>query len=93
MTQKQIVDMTPTQASELGFFIGGIVESVAWHTGKELTGINIKKRDGRFLMVITVRDSGRDLVTFIDSPTPLECYRTFYSSLTSKKLKWRESKY
>lgn len=78
---------------ELSFFIAGVEESVAWETGRELTGLNFKKKGSSWLLVVTTKRKGNVEVAFVDSPTPLGCYQIFYQLLRGQGLKWRKSKY
>jgi len=78
---------------QLALFIAGVEESVAWETGRELIGLNFKKRGKQWLLVVTTKVSGNVEVCFIDSPTPLDGYRLFYQLLRGGGMKWRPSKF
>ena len=94
MTNKQRIDgFTNEKAHQLGFFIADIEQSFAWYTGRALDSIKLQKKGNSWLMVVTVDDAGGRHVAFIDSPTPLGCYRTLYQLLSSRKLNLKPSKF
>ena len=83
----------PVSQRQLGLFVGNLEQAFSWYTGKELTGINVKKRKEDWLMIINAANSETKLVAFIDGPDHLTLWRTLYLHLSSNRLKFKPSKF
>ena len=77
----------------LGLFVGELPEAIAWYTGRNLTSVNLKKKDAGWLLILTAKTKKQTEVVFIDSPTPLGCYRNLWVLLSSSGVRWRPSKF
>lgn len=63
-----------------------------WH-GAVLTGVNFKKDDDGWLVVVKVDYKGRPLVAFARGPTFAEALVLLALQLATEGFRWRDDKY
>lgn len=94
MTNKSRVTVRGrTQKAGLALFISEIDEEVAWHCRRKLVGLNVKRKEAGWLMVVTAVRQDKRQVAFIGAESVIECYRALYHMMHQGKLQWKDSKY
>jgi len=76
-----------------GIFIAELEKEIGWATGYRYTGHTIKKKGDSWLLVVRVDSPTGKLVTFVDTRSPIDCFRLLYSQLYKTSIKWRKDMY
>lgn len=90
---EKITERGRTGMDALGFFIGELEEVLAWETGKELTGVNVRKKADQWLLVLKGRQNGVNYVSFHGGGTILDCYRGLWKKVHTNSIGWAQDKY